>query len=72
MFKSGVNIPSLIQSPRNVVLTVFDNKVILLKAAVIILTAAAFYYSDMSLIFGNALKFTTGNITNYVITIPFL
>jgi exosortase/archaeosortase family protein len=49
-----------------------DNKVLFFKAAVVITSVAALYYPDLALIFGNALEFTTGNITNYVITIPLM
>jgi exosortase/archaeosortase family protein len=63
---------SLMQTPHNVASVIVDNRVILSKAAVIIASVIAIYYHDLNLIFGNALQFTTGNISNYVITIPFL
>ncbi|TLY01468.1 MAG: exosortase/archaeosortase family protein [Thaumarchaeota archaeon] len=72
MLKNKSNLHYLVQTLRNIVQTLLDNKVLLFKAAVIISAVIVLYYSDLSLIFGNALKFTTGNITNYVITIPFL
>ena len=63
---------SLVHSSRTVGSTLLENKVILSKAAVVIVSAILIYYADLTLIFGNALEFNTGNITNYVITIPFL
>jgi len=69
MFK---NLPALVPSPSNMAATVLSNKVLLSKTAVVFASVIAFYYSDFGTIFANALQFTTGNITNYVITIPFL
>jgi exosortase/archaeosortase family protein len=46
--------------------------VLFFKSAIIVASVVAMYYSDLALIFGNALEFTTGNITNYVLTIPFM
>lgn len=52
--------------------TVLENKILLSKAAVVIFSVCLIYYSDLSIIFSRALEFSTGNISNYVITIPFL
>ena len=70
--KKATIISSVVHSSRIVGSSILDNKVLLSKAAVVIVSAVLVYYSDLALIFGNALEFTTGNISNYVITIPFL
>jgi exosortase/archaeosortase family protein len=72
MLKNNTIIAHPLQTLGNIIDTILDNKVVLSKAAVIIVSVAVLYYSDMGVIFGNALEFTTGNISNYVITIPFL
>jgi len=52
--------------------SLLTNRILFIKAAIIIGSAICFYSYDLSIVFSNAMKFTTGNITNYVVTIPFL
>jgi len=51
---------------------IMNHKVLLIKTAAILIISTQIYYSDLSLIFGKALQFSEGNISNYVLTIPFL
>lgn len=51
---------------------VVNNKAMMVKAVVLMACVGVFYYPDLSIVFSNALKFTTGNIANYTILIPFL
>ncbi len=49
-----------------------NNGALLVKAAVVLISICSIYYQDLSVIFSNALEFTTGNITNYVLIVPIL
>src|SRR5688572_28807922 len=70
--RNAIKLYSLKKTPQNIASVILDNRVILSKAAVIVASVIAIYYHDLNLIFTNAVQFTTGNISNYVITIPFL
>jgi exosortase/archaeosortase family protein len=52
--------------------TVYDNRALLAKIAVLIGTVILVYGTDLSVVFGKALSFSAGNITNYVLVIPVL
>ena len=62
----------MVQSVKGIIPALLANKVLVSKTAIILCVVSLFYYQDLALIFSNALEFTTGNISNYVITIPFL
>jgi exosortase/archaeosortase family protein len=49
-----------------------DYKVLLIKVGIILIISSEVYYLDLAQVFGRAIAFTEGNITNYVLTIPFL
>jgi exosortase/archaeosortase family protein len=49
-----------------------NHRILLIKTLIILVVAVEIYYADLSLIFGKAIEFTEGNITNYVLTLPFL
>ncbi|MEM2856681.1 MAG: exosortase/archaeosortase family protein [Candidatus Nitrosocaldaceae archaeon] len=47
-------------------------KSIIIKSIIIIASIIGLYHYDLSLVFSKALTFTAGNITNYILIIPFL
>ena len=49
-----------------------DNSTLIVKSAVLIAAVMVIYGSDLSVVFGKALTFSAGNITNYVLVIPIL
>ncbi|MEM0446916.1 MAG: exosortase/archaeosortase family protein, partial [Candidatus Nitrosocaldus sp.] len=44
----------------------------IVKAAVIAIAVALIYMQDLAIVFSNALVFSSANITNYILVIPFL
>ena len=48
------------------------NVTLIVKSAVLIAAVMVIYGSDLSVVFGKALTFSAGNITNYVLVIPIL
>ncbi len=56
----------------NVQSVVQENKALLAKIAVLLAITAVIYGTDLSVVFGKALSFSAGNITNYVLVIPIL
>lgn len=45
---------------------------VLVKSSIIIASIIAIYFSDLSIIFSNALEFSAGNLTNYILLIPLI
>lgn len=48
------------------------NSNILIKSSIIIASIIIIYYYDLSLVFSKALVFSAGNLSNYVLLIPFI
>src|SRR6185436_13731503 len=63
---------TVLSSGRGAASFVLTNKMLVIKAVALIICVSAFYSPDLSIVLANALKFTTGNIANYTIIIPFL
>jgi exosortase/archaeosortase family protein len=59
-------------SPSRISAGARDNTSLLTKIAVLLGTVVLVYGSDLSVVFGKALSFSAGNITNYVLVIPIL
>ena len=49
-----------------------DYATMLVKASVIAIAVALIYMQDLAIVFSNALVFSSANITNYILVIPFL
>ncbi len=66
--------PKLITGLANVDIraVMHDNSTLIVKSAVLIAAVMVIYGSDLSVVFGKALTFSAGNITNYVLVIPIL
>lgn len=68
--RSQLNLKASIAS--NTFSIVKNYKMIVLQAGILLAVTSMIFYQDLALIFGKAVEFTEGNITNYVLTIPFL